>query len=43
MDAGTKVLVIYTSTFIDSEYTLFVSITTSEDQTEGILPNPIGP
>jgi hypothetical protein len=43
MDAGTKVLVIYTSTFIEDAYTLFISITTSEDQTEGILPNPIGP
>lgn len=43
MDAGTKVLVLYTSTFIESAYTLFISVTTSEDQTEGILPNPIGP
>jgi hypothetical protein len=43
MDAGTKVLVLYTSTFIEDAYTLFISITTSEDQTEGILPNPIGP
>jgi hypothetical protein len=43
MDAGTKVLVLYTSTFVESAYTLFISITTSEDQTEGILPNPIGP
>jgi hypothetical protein len=43
MDAGTKILVIYTSTFIDSAYTLYISITTSEDQTVGVLPNPIGP
>ena len=38
--AGTKILVIYTSTFIDGEYTIFASVTTSDDQTE---PNPVGP
>jgi len=43
LNAGTKILVVYTSTYVDSAYTLYVSITTSEDQTEGILPNPIGP
>jgi len=39
MDAGIKVLVLYTSTFIEGEYTLYVSVTTSADQTV----DPIGP
>ena len=43
MDAGIKVLVIYTSTFIEGEYTLYVSVTTSADQTVEVDPNPIGP
>lgn len=43
MNAGTDVLVIYTSTFIDGTYTLYVSVTTSEDQTVEEDPNPIGP
>lgn len=43
MDAGTDVLVIFTSTFIDQIYTLYVSVTTSEDQTVEEDPNPIGP
>jgi hypothetical protein len=43
MDAGIKVLVIYTSTFIEGEYTLYVSVTTSADQTVEEDPNPIGP
>jgi hypothetical protein len=40
MDAGTKILVIYTSTFIEGTYTIYTSITTSDDQTP---PDPIGP
>jgi len=43
MDAGTDVLVIFTSTYIDFAYTLYVSVTSSEDQTEEEDPNPIGP
>ena len=43
MDAGIKVLVIYTSTFIENAYTLYVSVTTSADQTVVVDPNPIGP
>jgi hypothetical protein len=43
MDAGIKVLVIYTSTFIEGDYTLYVSVTTSADQTVEEDPNPIGP
>jgi hypothetical protein len=43
MDAGINVLVIYTSTFVDGTYTLYVSVTTSEDQTVEEDPNPIGP
>ena len=39
MDAGVDVLVIYTSTFIDGSYTLYVSVTTSEDLTI----DPVGP
>ena len=41
--AGTKILVVYTSTFIDSAYTLYVSVTTSADQTVVEDPNPIVP
>jgi hypothetical protein len=40
--AGTKILVVYSSTFIDNSYTLFASVTSSDDMTE-IDPNPIGP
>ena len=43
MDAGIKVLFIYTSTFIENAYTLYVSVTTSDDQTVVEDPNPIGP
>ncbi|MGB5289731.1 MAG: hypothetical protein WBQ32_01330 [Ignavibacteriaceae bacterium] len=43
MDAGIKVLVVYTSTFIAGEYILYVSVTTSADQTTEADPNPIGP
>ncbi len=40
--AGTKVLVVYTSTFIEGNYTLYASVTTSED-IDDTDPNPIGP
>jgi len=43
MKAGTKVLVIYTSTFLSGTYTVYVSVTSSDDQTEDEDPNPIGP
>lgn len=43
--AGTQILVIYSSVFDEGgSYTLFASITTSDDlDEEGILPDPIGP
>jgi len=40
--AGTKILVVYTSTFIDNNYVLFASVTSSEDLNDED-PNPIGP
>jgi hypothetical protein len=40
--AGTKILVVYTSTFIDNNYTLFASVTSSDDKDDED-PNPIGP
>lgn len=40
--AGTKILVVYSSTFIEGNYTLYASVTTSEDL-EDTDPNPIGP
>jgi hypothetical protein len=40
--AGTKVLIVYTSTFIENNYVLFASITSSDDVNEED-PNPIGP
>lgn len=44
LNAGTKVLIIYVSTFIDGKYSISASITTSDDQSEeGILPDPISP
>jgi hypothetical protein len=44
LTAGTKILVIYSSVF-DQEgaYTIYASVTSSDDLTEGILPNPVGP
>ena len=42
IDAGTKILVVYTSTFIDNNYTIFASVTSSDDKNAGD-PNPIGP
>jgi len=44
LNAGTKVLIIYTSVFLDGEYSISASITTSDNLSEGgILPNPISP
>jgi len=40
--AGTKILVVYTSTFIENKYTLFASVTSSDDKNDED-PNPIGP
>jgi len=40
--AGTKILVVYTSTFIDNNYVLFASVTSSDDNNDED-PNPIGP
>jgi len=40
--AGTKISVIYTSVLNEGSYTIFASVTTSDDQSEGILPDPIG-
>lgn len=40
--AGTKILVIYTSVFIDSSYTIYASVTTSDDQSIEEIINPIG-
>jgi len=40
--AGTKIIVTYTSTLIEGNYTLYTSVTNSNDLTEGILPDPIG-
>jgi hypothetical protein len=42
IDAGTKILIVYTSTFIENNYTLFTSVTSSDDLTVED-PNPIGP
>jgi hypothetical protein len=41
--AGTKILIVYTSTFIDNNYTIFASATTSDDQSITEIVNPIGP
>jgi hypothetical protein len=44
LNAGTKILIIYTSVFIDGGYSISASITTSDNLSEGgILPNPISP
>jgi hypothetical protein len=44
LKAGTKVLIIYTSSFDGTTYSLSASITTSENLSEGgILPDPISP
>lgn len=44
LNAGTKILVIYASVFIEGNYSISASITTSNNLSEdGILGNPIGP
>ena len=43
LGAGTKILIIYTSTFVEGTYSIYARVTTSDDLTEGILPDPIGP
>ncbi|MDZ7625749.1 MAG: hypothetical protein U5J96_15060 [Ignavibacteriaceae bacterium] len=43
LTAGTKILVIYSSVFSEGSYSIFASVTSSDDLTEGILPDPIGP
>jgi hypothetical protein len=43
LTAGTKILVIYSSVFNEGSYSIFASVTSSADLTEGILPDPIGP
>ena len=43
LTAGTKILVIYSSVFNEGSYSIFASVTSSNDLTEGILPDPIGP
>lgn len=40
--AGTKIIVTYTSVSIEGKYTIYASVTSSNDLTEGILPDPIG-
>lgn len=42
LSAGTKILVIYTSVIKEGTYTIYASVTTSDDLSEGILPDPIG-
>ena len=40
---GTKILIIYTSVFLDGNYSISASITSSDNLSENwILPNPIG-
>jgi hypothetical protein len=41
--AGTKILIAYTSTFIENNYILYASVTTSDDLSVDEDPNPIGP
>jgi hypothetical protein len=40
--AGTKISVIYSSVTDEGKYTIYASVTTSDDLSEGILPDPIG-
>jgi hypothetical protein len=40
--AGTKIIVTYTSVLLEGKYTLYASVTNSNDLTEGILSDPIG-
>jgi hypothetical protein len=43
LSAGTKILIVYSSTFIDGVYTIFATFSSSDDLTEEEDPNPIGP
>jgi len=44
LNAGTKILIIYTSTFDGNKYSISASVTSSDNLSQdGILPNPIGP
>ncbi len=43
INAGTKINVVYTSTFLDGGYTIYASVTTSDDLTPDEDLNPIGP
>ncbi len=38
--AGTKVLIIYSSTYINGVYTLFATVSSSDDQSVGTAVNP---
>jgi len=40
--AGTKIIVTYTSVLKEGKYTIYATVTNSNDLTEGILPDPIG-
>jgi len=42
LKAGTKILVLYSSTFVDGSYTLYATISNSDDQTPED-ENPTGP
>jgi len=43
LKAGTKIIVTYTSVSNEGTYTIYASVTSSDDLSEGILPDPIGP
>jgi len=43
LKAGTKIIVTYTSVSNEGTYTIYASVTSSNDLSEEILPDPIGP
>lgn len=43
LGAGTKILVVYSSVFVEGTYTIYASVTTSEDQSEDWWDNIINP
>jgi hypothetical protein len=43
LKAGTKIYVTYTSVSNEGTYTIYASVTSSDDLSEEILPDPIGP
>ena len=43
LKAGTHILVLYSSTLIDKNYTLFATVSNSDDQTPEEDTNPTGP